>query len=295
MKVCDLERVTFVTSPSYCEGAECLARSLALYHCFDLPVLVVYASISAVKPLESSPLVIGGQIELRIMPHDSFLEADTVHNCTHTGVGALIQVDSPRRFLFKQQKPFIYLDADLLCVSNPMKALQQVLDELVSNKEHSIAACPAFRVKKGHYGGVEKGFNAGVIVCAFPQSSDASLIEAQIAKSLLEGNTEMTEERILSLVFKDRWLALTPVLNLIKRVYKFAPLLWNTTASDAVFVHYIGAKPWITDTCVRHSMDWDSQGYDTLEALWKSVQSDSFKNGQELSVAFQQIKAPLSP
>jgi hypothetical protein len=190
---------------------------------------------------------------------------------THNGRGARIAFDAPRRMLWAAGEPFVYIDADIICVRNPWAALAAEVVALSASaggagrgggvgvdgavaggNHHAIAACPSFRIKKQRFNPGGAGyFNAGLIVCVAPQPEDAAAIErvvqaatAAAAAAGADPSKETTEEQLLGDVFAGRWRPLSPKFNLVKRVAKFAPALWRELAPEALFLHYVGAKPW---------------------------------------------------
>ena len=77
--------------------------------------------------------------------------------------------------------------------------------------------------------------------------------------------------------------------NLIKRVWKHAPALWTELKGRAVFLHYMGAKPWMLTDKEKQQADWDYDGYDILENIWHKVRRNEFKSGDELTEAFRSL------
>ena len=284
---------TFITTVSYIPGVVCLAKSLQLFE-VRVPVLVVYTNNDVKIELEKHDII--NVIEIKLLP---LTNTRTPKNCTltHNGVGALLHVDSPRRILFKTGKPFIYLDADLLCVNNPVSAFASIFKKL-KKSNMTLAACTAFRLKKKKYNETnEKGFNAGVIVCLGCSEEDNKKIDIEIEKAMEitinDPCNANTEERILSDVFRKRYLLLDPKFNLIKRVYKYNPILWNDIVKqEALFVHYMGAKPWQKSIDEKKLCDWDYDGYDILEEFWNMVYNNDFSTAQDLKHAFTALKNP---
>ena len=117
-----------------------------------------------------------------------------------------------------------------------------------------------------------------------PTAQDYHAISESVSKA--DPNGECTEEQLLGDVFQNRWLPLHPKFNVVKRVFKFAPELWQSLLSETVFLHYIGAKPWLPEA-TRHRMDWDVDGYSTLEQLWWDVRRNHLEmDGETLTARF---------
>lgn len=285
---------TFVTTKRYAEGAICLAQSLLLYH-VPRPVLIIQSTrvcFELLKTLAANDLPVDAVV-VQLLPDEEATSTSDVPEGerTHNGAGAKLEFDSPRRSLFSKGDPFVYLDCDLLCVAPPMESLRSAF-ECLREGEYTIAAVPPFRLKKQAYGNADGGFNAGVILCHSCSVDDIEKIDRAVASAMEEakisGESVTTEERILSDVFKTRWLELDPKLNLIKRVYKHAPRLWLKLRQNCVFVHYMGAKPWFTPA-EKAQADWDSDGYDKLESIWHQVRRNQFADGETLTQAFLSV------
>ena len=282
---------TFITTLSYVPGLVCLAKSLHLFQ-VSLPVLVVYTNKNVKDELEKQDI----STIIRIVLLPSKAQNNHGSSQTHNGVGALLHVDSPRRILFRSKKPFIYLDADLLCVNDPVEPFVKVIEKMKASDGVTVAACTAFRLKTKQYNqGNKKGFNAGVIVCLSCSEEDNVKIDAAVAKAMEETisnpNNATTEERILSEVFRESYLPLDPKFNLIKRVFKHSPDLWKKIKQDAIFVHYMGGKPWQSND-EKKLCDWDHEGYGVLEDFWNEVYSGQFSTGRELTKGFSLLQNP---
>lgn len=267
-----LEYLCLITTPSYAPGAVCLAQSLAL--CGSKAVLKAIAtSVEAERalleeiqrsPNPPPPIV----VELRTVELPKSASDET-----HGAKGANLSVDAPRRILFSSPQGFVLLDADLVAVQNPDVFLSLSPGE-------PMKASANFRIKKQAYGTAKDGgnFNAGVMVVSTPEERDGDLLhELVVAASELD-----TEELLLNKVFRNRWSELPPGLNVPKRVMHHAPALWNRMikSKEIVFVHYMGAKPWMTDVAKRTKADWESERpeYLELEKLWWSIRSGKIIN-----------------
>eukprot|EP00750_Incisomonas_marina_P001759 INCI11631.1.p1 GENE.INCI11631.1~~INCI11631.1.p1 ORF type:complete len:403 (-),score=80.68 INCI11631.1:270-1478(-) len=253
-------------------------------------------------------------LDIRLVPSEPVLEASgdavspvpitTSENktpeviSTHSGKGARIEFDAPRRLLWTTGEPFVYIDADIICVRSPWRPLiaevaalaesstlssnaaadEESLSEpkqMLEQKPHfAVAACPAFRIKKKRYNEGGSGFfNAGLVICTHPNAIDGASIGDAVSEAITS-NADTTEEQILGTVFKERWRPLPPQFNAVKRAAKFAPELWDEElVHSAIFVHFVGAKPWLTEPALRAAMDWDADGYEELERLWWNIRN----------------------
>ena len=342
--------VTFVTTASYAEGAVALALSLRAFNVPD-PVLEVHASESAAVALSSASSTLPPSAIRVVRLVEKLDTRPSPGTSTHNGKGARLEYDAPRRSLLAGTRPYVYLDADVLCVAPPLPALEQEFARLALANERAVsagqpgfafAACPPFRLKRKAYGeGNEAGFNAGVMLgmgaatargdgsshistctrtCGCTAAELAALQSdvdqhsgiALAATSSGGGDggcsssrcagarrsaggaaaDTVTEERIMSDVFRGRWMPLPPTFNLVKRVWTHAPLLWQQLAPGSVFVHYIGGKPWMGQEAYRGA-DWEqAEAYSILEGFWRRVREGQWGGGEgaDLQAAFRQLK-----
>ena len=76
-------------------------------------------------------------------------------------------------------------------------------------------------------------------------------------------------------VFAGRWAPLPVGYNIPKRVLHHAPALWGRLVRrrEMVFVHFMGAKPWMASPEERRGADWEAErpAYRALEAVWWKV------------------------
>jgi len=310
--------VTCATTKNYVAGVACLAKSIALFprkgpdsaknpyrqalttnskECLVLQLLplLVYCSPSAAAALRtlSESCGIASLIEICALPEpdtesDGAVTSSDNSVSTHNGKGARIAFDAPRRILWSNQSPFVYIDADIVCVRSPWEGLLEEIKALLPKDEQlkekalvpALSACPAFRIKKKQYNSGGGGyFNAGLVICVQPKEADYKAIAAAVSHAV-ETNAETTEEQLLGEVFRTRWRPLHPKFNVVKRVAKFAPQLWSELSSSAIFLHYIGAKPWLPQK-TKVAMDWDADGYEPLESLWHDINDGKFDDDAE--------------
>jgi hypothetical protein len=265
----------FVTNKAYAPGAVCLAQSLHLVQS-KARLCVIATSMTAHAALLS---------ELAASPNPSSIPMDVVleetplptysHDKTHNGRGATLAVDAPRRCLFDDNREgWILLDADLIAVQNPDALLTLLHEEM--NKSivtTEMFASANFRIKKKKFGNVDEGsnFNAGMMIVPRPLSSDGVALQALVDAA----GEDDTEELLMNDLFRGRCGSLARGYNVPKRVMHHAPGVWREMIGnkEIVFLHYMGAKPWMIDVAKRTNADWESENptYKTLEKVWWKI------------------------
>lgn len=269
-----------VTTPSYAPGVVALALSLdAVGSRYRVHALAT--SQATLDALHAE----AGSAPPRLLDCELFsasLPAAAPGAPTHGGRGAVLAVDAPRRALFALEEPFVLLDADLIALQNP----DALMDALACDGSSShgaapapvlaapaqLLAVPAFRLKRRAFGDAATGgFNAGVLVARAPTAADAAALDAAVAAA----RGDDTEETILNALFRGRWAPLPRGLNVPKRVAQHAPALWAELVHkrEIVFLHFMGAKPWMADARARAAADWeaDAPAYAALEEVWWAV------------------------
>lgn len=200
---------------------------------------------------------------------------------THGGRGANLCVDAPRRALLSKLSEtgdsFVLLDCDMIALQNPDALFSLCRGEgggAAATAAPALHAVPAFRLKRKSFGSAALGggFNSGVMVSPAPPSrSDADALAALVAAA----GPDDTEESLLNDLFRGRWAELPRGFNVPKRVRAHAPELWNAlvAGSEVIFLHFLGAKPWMVDAVARRGADWESERpeYKCLEAAWWAV------------------------
>ena len=262
----------FVTNKAYAPGAVCLAQSLRLVGS-RARLRVIATSMSARDALlaeaAASPLP---------PPMDVVLELTALptydNDKTHNGKGATLAVDAPRRCLFDDAREgWILLDADLIAIQNPdevLHVLQGTPGKLAVDVSKDMYASANFRIKKKKFGDVDAGsnFNAGMMVVPRPLSLDGVALQALVDAA----GEDDTEELLMNDLFQGRCGSLPRGFNVPKRVMQHAPELWKEMIAkkEIVFLHYMGAKPWMVDLEKRKNADWESEApaYPVLEKVW---------------------------
>jgi len=168
--------------------------------------------------------------------HD-FPNINNVHISVATYFRLFIQ-----NYLPKNEKVFVFLDPDVVCIQDPVKEIQNTIKKL-NNSEFTIAA------KTEHISGEErinvtdKYFNAGVMVIDFQKWQKKDFHERLINKLKdLKNNIVHWDQDVLNSMLNGNYLELGGVLN-----FKAATKISKKSKAEVVFIHYIGShKPWLT-------------------------------------------------
>jgi hypothetical protein len=277
---------TLITTTDYASGVICLAHSLEIVK--SKAELLCYVSSEAVKVvIEQVALNNGRRVyptNLRVEVLSGSLYDDVFSTDLQRDHSEFI--DAPRRFLFLQGTPFIFLDADMIITQN----IDDLFDLLVpgSASTSDIIAVPNFRNKKKGYGDAKGNFNAGMMVVPNPRIADYQ----EMIRVLNAGYND-TEEKLLNQIFRDRWTALPIGYNCQKRAFKMAPHVWNNirdTAPGIKVVHYVGGKPWQSAEEIRR-LDWEGSSeeamapYGPLFELWHQVYRGEIVTAEDLQSA----------
>jgi hypothetical protein len=120
-----------------------------------------------------------------------------------------------------------------------------------------------------------------MMVVPHPRTADGQNLQA-----LVDGaGGDDTEELLMNKLFRGRCTSLKHGYNVPKRVMHWAPTLWNRMVEqrEIVFLHYMGAKPWMADLEKRRGADWESErpSYKVLEKVWWRVRRGELAVGPD--------------
>lgn len=285
---------TLITTPDYADGLLCLAYSLLIVK--SRASLICYVPSREIQLAIETAAGLRYPVNLIIRMLPSFLYDDVFNKDLSRDVNQFI--DAPRRFLFLQGTPFIFLDSDMVATQNFDELLDYIDDSqsLNSFSNYDIIAVPNFRNKKKGYGGESGNFNAGMMIVPNPQKADYD----QMIQVLSAGYND-TEEKLLNDVFRNRWKALPIGYNCQKRTFKFAPAVWNEVHASETgikIVHYVGGKPWQSAEDIRR-LDWEGSSsesmapYNALFQLWHKLRRGDILLPEQLLDAIP--RASISP
>ena len=119
-----------------------------------------------------------------------------------------------KNYLPKNEKVFVFLDPDVICIQDPINEIQDTIKKL-NNSEFTIAA------RTEHISGVErinvndKYFNAGVMVIDFEKWQKKDFHEQLINKLKdLKNNIVQWDQDVLNSMLNGNYLELKEVMNL---------------------------------------------------------------------------------
>ena len=198
---------TLITTTDYVPGVVCLAQSL-----------VLVKSTAVIRCWVTSTEVEDAILQSDLLPKNiviQHLPTETVDSFFRSAadIDQSLFIDAPRRSLFKVGQPFIFLDADMICLHN-IDDLFDLLNQPRSSEwvPGTVYAVPNFRNKKKSYNNATGNFNAGLMVMPDPQPEDY----AKMTQILAAGYDD-TEEKLLNDIFKGRWIPLPIAYNCQKR------------------------------------------------------------------------------
>lgn len=191
--------------------------------------------------------------------HD-FPNIENVHISVATYFRLFIQ-----NYLPKNEKVFVFLDPDVICIQDPINEIQNIIKKL-NNSEFTIAA------KTEHTSGEErinvndKYFNAGVMVIDFEKWQKKDFHEQLIHKlNDLKNNIVHWDQDVLNSLLNGNYLELGEVLN-----FKAATKINKISKAKVIFIHYMGShKPWLTSGMFQKDANF-------YHSNFRNISEDSF-------------------
>ncbi len=183
-------------------------------------------------------------------------------------------------YLPKDLDFLIYLDADILCLSNPRSVIEEEINKLKSsdnvltglNEEISTSHKQRLGLKNNRY------FNAGLIIINYEKWSKPETVDnlLDIMKSNY-GNIEFWDQDILNIYFDGKFSDLPINLNYISPDGK------NVYEEQINFLHYAGSnKPWYFENTFNQISDYYNKEY-------KKV----FRNKYHVTFKFKKHEIPM--
>ena len=174
----------------------------------------------------------------------------------------------------------IYLDADILCLSNPRSVIEEEINKLKSsdnvltglNEEISTSHKLRLGLKNNRY------FNAGLIIINYEKWSKPETVDnlLDIMKSNY-GNIEFWDQDILNIYFDGKFSDLPINLNYISPDGK------NVYEEQINFLHYAGSnKPWYFENTFNQISNYYNKEY-------KKV----FRNKYHVTFKFKKHEIPM--
>ena len=183
-------------------------------------------------------------------------------------------------YLPKDLDFLIYLDADILCLSNPRSVIEEEINKLKSsdnvltglNEEISTSHKQRLGLKNNRY------FNAGLIIINYEKWSKPETVNnlLNIMKSNY-ANIEFWDQDILNIYFDGKFSDLPNNLNYISPDGK------NVYEEQINFLHYAGSnKPWYFENTFNQISDYYNKEY-------KKV----FRNKYHVTFKFKKHEIPM--
>ena len=183
-------------------------------------------------------------------------------------------------YLPKDLDFLIYLDADILCLSNPRSVIEEEINKLKSsdnvltglNEEISTSHKLRLGLKNNRF------FNAGLIIINYEKWSKPETVDnlLDIMKSNY-GNIEFWDQDILNIYFDGKFSDLPINLNYISPDGK------NVYEEQINFLHYAGSnKPWYFENTFNQISDYYNKEY-------KKV----FRNKYHVTFKFKKHEIPM--
>jgi len=170
-----------------------------------------------------------------------------------------------QNYLPKNEKVFVFLDPDVICIQDPINEIQNIIKKL-NNSEFTVAA------KTEHTSGEErinvndKYFNAGVMVIDFEKWQKKDFHEQLIHKlNDLKNNIVHWDQDVLNSLLNGNYLELGEVLN-----FKAATKINKISKAKVIFIHYMGShKPWLTSGMFQKDVNF-------YHSNFRNISEDSF-------------------
>ena len=165
-----------------------------------------------------------------------------------------------KNYLPKNEKVFVFLDPDVICIQDPINEIQDTIKKL-NNSEFTIAA------RTEHISGVErinvndKYFNAGVMVIDFEKWQKKDFHEQLINKLKdLKNNIVQWDQDVLNSMLNGNYLELKEVMN-----FKAATKINKKNKGEVIFIHYMGShKPWLTSGMFQKDANFYHSNFNSI-------------------------------
>lgn len=280
------EFTTIITTIDYVEGVVCLAKSLLLVK--SKGILVCYCAsldisnaIASIIHSDDDYHRLKSYLCTKQLPEDVY----DIHFKQDLNRDHRLFIDASRRCLFKLMKPFIFIDADIVAIQNFDEIFDYIdsaictVNDSIGSSDSMIYGVPNFRNKKRDFNSSDGNFNAGLMIVPSPSVKDYN----RMLEMLMNGYND-TEEKLLNVIFKDRWTPLPINYNMQKRCYRLAPDVFNSVKDSSAGIkvlHYVGGKPWQNRDQLLLN-DWESKeidvmvAYEALFSIWQKIRHNQY-------------------
>ena len=165
-----------------------------------------------------------------------------------------------KNYLPGNEKVFVFLDPDVICIQDPVSEIQNTIKKL-NDSEFTIAA------KTEHTSGVkrinvnDKYFNAGVMVIDFEKWQKKDFHEQLINKLQdLIYNIVKWAQDVLNCMLNRNYLELKEVMN-----FKAATKVNKKSKAEVIFIHYMGShKPWLTSGMFQKDANFYHSNFNSI-------------------------------
>lgn len=204
----------------------------------------------------------------------------------------------------------VYIDADIVCIKDPIKNLNDAITEISKSKFY-IAAKTELTIKDDWNGQIdrfdvlnllgESYFNAGLIIIDYQNWLKAN-IEGTCLEILREYGTKLKywDQDILNKYFDGKYIELSNNLNFNFGIYNNDIVKVHQIYNDVKFLHYNGkGKPWSLNNIIYDSAEIYQNEYRKLGLNYYHVVFNSkIKNYTKffnilLTFKFLKLKKPF--
>jgi len=210
------------------------------------------------------------------------------------------------KFLSNKIQKLVYLDADIVCVNNPINALSNIFDEL--EKENKILGAreeimDTLNLNKYKRIGLKNDsiFNAGVLIIDYKKwlEENIDLELFNIFQNRI-GRIKDYDQEILNLFFENNYLKISTNFNYPGGWTKTKELI-KKAKDEVYFIHYLGkGKPWFIENIINNNTILYQEAYRKLGVNKYHLTFDN-NSGQLkkffkllLSLQFLKLDYPLS-
>ena len=151
-------------------------------------------------------------------------------------------------YIHKDVQNIIYIDADIICLTNPIETLYEVVEK-IHDSDLLISAKTEFHIDSAkddtfkRLGITSKYFNAGFMVINYQKWQKESVQES-LLQILKENYSDIVfwDQDILNIYINGKFIELNANLNFYAQSIKS-----NLKKYQPYFIHYVGSKkPWLT-------------------------------------------------
>lgn len=163
-------------------------------------------------------------------------------------------------YLPKNLDYVIYLDADVVCLNNPINELKKTITKMKNGKFYISGVSEGTKeVSKEYFNNLgyqgEKYFNAGVVVVDFQKWISSKMVNS-LTKIMAEKYQKIVywDQDVLNVYFNGNYYNLNKILNYKLDLNSYDPQNFEFVKQNVIFLHYSGnAKPWSFDCVLKEN------------------------------------------